>query len=71
MDEQKNEQGLVSLNISKVQLSSLLGTTPETLSRILSQMADSGLIEVKKRDIRILDPPGLEELGEHGKNIAE
>ena len=71
MDEQKNERGLVSLNISKVQLSSLLGTTPETLSRILSQMADSGLIEVKKRDIRILDPPGLEELGAHGKNIAE
>jgi CRP-like cAMP-binding protein len=40
------------LNISKVQLASLLGTTPETLSRILSQMADSGLIEVEKRDIR-------------------
>jgi CRP-like cAMP-binding protein len=71
MDEQKNGRGLLSLNISKVQLSSLLGTTPETLSRILSQMADSGLIEVKKRDIRILDPPGLEELGAHGKNIAE
>ena len=71
MDEQKNERGLVSLNISKVQLSSLLGTTPETLSRILSQMADSGLIEVKKRDIRILDAPGLEELGAHGKHIAE
>jgi len=69
--EQKNEQGLVSLNISKVQLSSLLGTTPETLSRILSQMADRGLIEVKKRDIRIRDLPGLEELAEQGKNIAE
>jgi hypothetical protein len=26
---------------------------------------------VKKRDIRILDPPGLEELGAHGKHIAE
>jgi CRP-like cAMP-binding protein len=52
VDESKNDQGLVSLNISKVQLASLLGTTPETLSRILSQMADSGLIEVEKRDIR-------------------
>ena len=69
VDEQANEPELVSLNISKVQLASLLGTTPETLSRILSQMADSGLIEVKKRDIRIRDHSGLEELAEYGKHI--
>ena len=67
VDESGNDQELVSLNISKVQLASLLGTTPETLSRILSQMADSGLIEVEKRDIRILDHPGLENLAEYGK----
>ena len=71
VDEQVNEPELVSLNISKVQLSSLLGTTPETLSRILSQMADSGLIEVKKRDIRIMNYAGLEELAEYGKNIDQ
>jgi len=71
IDEQKNGRNEVTLNISKVQLSSLLGTTPETLSRILSQMADSGLVEVKKRNIKLLDPPRLEELAEHGKNIAE
>jgi CRP-like cAMP-binding protein len=70
IDEQEDERGLVSLNISKVQLSSLLGTTPETLSRILSQMADRGLIEVKRRDIRILDHAELKELAEHGKNIV-
>ena len=69
VDEQANEPELVSLNISKVQLASLLGTTPETLSRILSRMADSGLIEVKKRDIRIRDHSGLEELAEYGKQI--
>ncbi len=69
VDEQANEPELVSLNISKVQLASLLGTTPETLSRILSRMADSGLIEVKKRDIRIRDHSGLEELAEYGKHI--
>jgi CRP/FNR family transcriptional regulator len=69
VDEQANEPELVSLNISKVQLASLLGTTPETLSRILSQMADSGLIEVKKRDIRIRDHSGLEELADYGKHI--
>ena len=71
IDEQQDEKDIVSLNISKVQLSSLLGTTPETLSRILSQMADSGLIEVKKRDITILDRSGLEGLAEYGKNIDQ
>jgi CRP/FNR family transcriptional regulator len=71
LDVQQREQPVVSLNISKVQLSSLLGTTPETLSRILSRMADGGLIEREKRDFRIMDVPGLEELAEHGKNITE
>ena len=71
IDEQQDEKDIVSLNISKVQLSSLLGTTPETLSRILSQMADGGLIKVKKRDIRIMDYAGLEELAEYGKNIDQ
>ncbi len=70
LDEQQNGQQIVSLNISKVQLASLLGTTPETLSRILSQMTDRGLIEMEKRDFRILDIPGLEALAEHGKDIA-
>lgn len=60
-DEQGNEE-LVSLNISKAQISSLLGTTPETLSRILTKMADKSLIEVKRRDIKILNHKGLEEL---------
>jgi CRP/FNR family transcriptional regulator, dissimilatory nitrate respiration regulator len=60
-DEQGNEE-LVSLNISKAQISSLLGTTPETLSRILTKMADKSLIEVKRRDIKILNHEGLEEL---------
>ncbi|NOQ44001.1 MAG: cyclic nucleotide-binding domain-containing protein [Dehalococcoidia bacterium] len=70
-EEQRNKGDMVSLNISKVQLSSLLGTTPETLSRILTQMQGRGLIEVKRRDIRILDHPGLEELAEHGKILPE
>ena len=60
-DEQGNEE-LVSLNISKTQISSLLGTTPETLSRILTKMADKSLIEVKRRDIKILNYKGLVEL---------
>ena len=60
-DEQGNEE-LVTLNISKAQISSLLGTTPETLSRILARMAGKSLIEVKGRDIRIVNHKGLEAL---------
>lgn len=57
----------VSLPISKGQLASLLGTIPETLSRILSKMDNSGLIEVSGGQIMLLDPAGLEELSETGK----
>ena len=57
----------VSLPISKGQLASLLGTIPETLSRILSKMGNSGLIVVSGGQIMLLDPLGLEELAETGK----
>lgn len=57
----------VRLDISKGQLASLLGTIPETLSRILSKMANQGLIEVRGRDILIIDFEGLKDLAEYGK----
>lgn len=51
------------LDISKAQLASLLGTIPETLSRILARMSRGGLIRSEgTRRIRILDLEGLEEL---------
>jgi len=65
-----HEQGrddLVSLNISKGQLASLLGTIPETLSRIFSKMNGQNLIQVQDRNIRILDREGLEDLAERGR----
>jgi CRP/FNR family transcriptional regulator len=53
----------INLGVSKGQLSSLLGTIPETLSRILTKMNKAGLIQAEgSRRIRILDRPGLEEL---------
>jgi len=63
-----NEQGkedFVTLNISKGQLASLLGTIPETLSRIFAKMNSENLIEVKTKNIRLLDRNGLEELSKH------
>ncbi|MDF1590175.1 MAG: Crp/Fnr family transcriptional regulator [Desulfobacterales bacterium] len=65
--EQENRQS-VKLNISKGQLASLLGTIPETLSRIFAKMSEQGLIAVNGRQIRLLDSSGLESLATHGKN---
>ena len=57
----------VSLTISKGQLASLLGTIPETLSRILAKMSKQDLIQVEGRNINLLNRNGLEELAQHGK----
>ena len=52
----------VSLKISKGQLASLLGTIPETLSRIFAKMSAQGLIVVNGRDIQIDDLQCLQDL---------
>lgn len=64
--EQKSESR-VSLPVSKSQLASLLGTIPETLSRILSKMNGQGLIQVDGASIELLDAAGLVSLAESGK----
>lgn len=64
--DQRN-QDKVSLDMSKGQLASLLGTIPETLSRILSKMNGMNLIDVQGRDILILNYDGLKELADFGK----
>lgn len=68
-EEQKDEQ-TVTLPISKGQLASLLGTIPETLSRIFAKMSAEDLIKVQGRRIRLLDRPGLEEVSKQGR-VAE
>ena len=65
-DEQKTGDN-ISLPISKGQLASLLGTIPETLSRIFTKMSTRNLIAVSGKDIKLLDRNGLDDLAEHGK----
>ena len=60
----------VELSISKQQLAALLGTIPETLSRILAKMSKQGLIQVDGRRIQLLDRLGLEDLATAGKVLA-
>ena len=63
LSEHKDEADHLILDISKGQLASLLGTIPETLSRILARMAKEELICLDgPRRIQILDRNGLLEL---------
>ena len=67
--EQDNPEH-VTLAISKGQLASLLGTIPETLSRIFAKMSTQRLIRVEGKELYLVDPPGLEDLAAAGK-LAE
>jgi CRP/FNR family transcriptional regulator len=64
LSEQKQNSHELELNITKGQLASLLGTIPETLSRILTKMTEQGIIGSGGRKIRILKRDAVEELAE-------
>ncbi len=49
----------VSLPVSKATVASRLSLTPEYFSRVLHELEAVGLIEIDKRDIRILDAEAL------------
>jgi CRP/FNR family transcriptional regulator len=59
----------LELDIAKGQLASLLGTIPETLSRILAKMTKRGLIQLHGLRIKIVDREGLKELAEGEKRL--
>lgn len=63
-------QDMVELDIAKGQLASLLGTIPETLSRILNKMSSQGLIAVEGRHIKLLDRKSLEKISEGDRLLA-
>ncbi len=60
LQEEQADSAIVELEISKGQLASLLGTIPETLSRIFSKMTEENLIEVDGRKITIKDKEALQ-----------
>ncbi|MCB2181624.1 MAG: Crp/Fnr family transcriptional regulator [Desulfobulbaceae bacterium] len=61
---QNGESHEIQLPMSKTLLASLLGTIPETLSRIFGKMVKQGLIQSEGAMITILDMDGLEALAE-------
>ena len=69
MAKEQNNAQAVTLNISKGQLASLIGTVPETLSRIFSRLSSEKLIEIDGRKITLLDRSGLDALAAYEKKI--
>jgi len=67
--EEQGSADAITLNVSKGQLASLLGTIPETLSRIFAKLSGQNLIRVEGPKITLLDLQGIEDLAEHGKDI--
>jgi CRP-like cAMP-binding protein len=67
-DQNKGVKAL-ELTVTKAQLASLLGTIPETLSRILGKLSSQGLIETDGRRIMILDNEALRDLAESGGRL--
>ncbi len=67
--EEQAADDVVKLNISKGQLASILGTIPETLSRIFAKLSGQNLIRVDGKKITLLNREGLEDLAEYGKEI--
>jgi CRP/FNR family transcriptional regulator len=67
--EEQKSGDVVTLNVSKGQLASLLGTIPETLSRIFAKLSGQNLIRVEGPKITLLDRQGVEDLAEYGKDI--
>jgi CRP-like cAMP-binding protein len=70
LHERNGEAAVIELDISKNQMAGLLGTIPETLSRILKRMSKEKLIKAGARSINILDTKRLAELADGSRRLA-
>lgn len=70
LSEQQQSAEQVELDVPKNQLAGMLGTIPETLSRIFARMSAKGLIQADGPRITLLDGAGLRELAEGVKRLA-
>ncbi|MCA1961043.1 MAG: Crp/Fnr family transcriptional regulator, partial [Desulfomonile sp.] len=62
LSDREEGADLVELDVPKNQLAGMLGTIPETLSRIFAKMASRGLIQLDGPRITLLDRDGLRDL---------
>ena len=69
LDQEQGKQHDLALTISKTQLAAIIGTIPETLSRIFKRLSDQRLITVKGRRIRLLQVDRLQEMADVGREL--
>jgi CRP/FNR family transcriptional regulator len=50
---------------TQAEMAARLGTVPDVLNRGLRSLVEAGLIQIERREIRILDPEGLEAKARH------
>jgi len=63
VEDDASSGSVVHLPVNKNLIASRLNLTPETFSRVLHQLADEGLIEVRGRDIVLKDLEALRDFG--------
>lgn len=69
LSRRQKDADRIRLDVSKSQLASILGTIPETLSRVFAKMSKLKLIQIKGSEIKIVDREGLEELSWSGRQL--
>ncbi|MGM0417375.1 MAG: Crp/Fnr family transcriptional regulator [Thermodesulfobacteriota bacterium] len=68
-DDIQGSSGKIILEFSKGQLSKILGSTQESLSRTLTKLSKGNIIEIDKREIKIIERQLLEDIAEGTENI--
>lgn len=54
--------GTLKLNVSREDLSNFVGTATETLIRLLSDLKNEGIVEIKGRKIKLLQQDKLQQI---------
>ena len=66
LGETRGPDILIQLPFSRQDLASMTGSTPETVSRVMSRLAEMGMVKSGRRWVTILDMARLEELAKRG-----
>jgi len=62
--KEKDTGLLIDVNLTHLEIANLIGSTRETTTTHLNNLKRSGLIDIRKRNIYVIDKAGLEELAD-------
>jgi CRP/FNR family transcriptional regulator len=69
--EKEGTADTIELSFSQRELAKILGTIPETLSRVFKKMANDGILRVENRTITVIDRAALKELAEPEEALVD